>query len=175
MTPYIPVEVHRCFWGTYCFHIQGQEVGQSNNKEKTSRKQCKPRVENFQTSPGLVLAFKMEIRYSETPVNFYLSIHRHPCENHVAESFLRSRQLLVYSRISQYFMEPEGSLQCSQEIATGPYPQINPVYTTISLQSILILSTYLLLGPPSGLFQALQPEPCMHFSSSLHTQSISSS
>jgi hypothetical protein len=36
---------------------------------------------------------------------------------------LRSHQLLSYPMISQKFMEPEGSLLCSQEPATGPYPK----------------------------------------------------
>jgi hypothetical protein len=48
-------------------------------------------------------------------------------------------------------MEPEGSLPCSQEPSTGPYPapdQSNP----ISLRFILILSTHLRLGLSSGLF-----------------------
>jgi hypothetical protein len=40
---------------------------------------------------------------------------------HGAESFLRSRQLCSYSRTFQHFMEPEGSLPCSQEPSTGPY------------------------------------------------------
>jgi hypothetical protein len=38
---------------------------------------------------------------------------------------------------SQYFMEPEGSLPCSQEPSTGPYPepdQSNPYHPIISLQ-----------------------------------------
>jgi hypothetical protein len=39
-----------------------------------------------------------------------------------AEPFLRSRQLCSHSRISQQFMEPEGSSPCSQEPFTGPYP-----------------------------------------------------
>jgi hypothetical protein len=47
-------------------------------------------------------------------------------------------------------MEPVGSLPCSQEPSTGPYPrpdQSNP-YHPIHF----ILSTYLRLGLPSGLF-----------------------
>jgi hypothetical protein len=42
---------------------------------------------------------------------------------HGAESFLRSRQSLSYSRISQRFMETEGSLPCSQDRSTVPYPE----------------------------------------------------
>jgi hypothetical protein len=34
-------------------------------------------------------------------------------------------QSLSYSRISQHFMEPEGSLRCSQEPSTGPYPKLD--------------------------------------------------
>jgi hypothetical protein len=40
-----------------------------------------------------------------------------------AEHFLRSCQLCSHSRTSPHFMEPEGSLSCSQEPSTGPYPQ----------------------------------------------------
>jgi hypothetical protein len=51
-------------------------------------------------------------------------------------------------------MEPEGSLQCSQELSTGPYlSQINPIHTIPTyLRSILILSTHLCLDLHSGLF-----------------------
>jgi hypothetical protein len=40
---------------------------------------------------------------------------------HGTDPFLRSCQLCSYSRTSQHFMEPEGSLPPSQEPSTGPY------------------------------------------------------
>jgi hypothetical protein len=53
-------------------------------------------------------------------------------------------------------MEPDGSLPCSQKPSTGPYPepdQYNTYHHILSLlRSILILSTHLRLGLPSGLF-----------------------
>jgi hypothetical protein len=70
------------------------------------------------------------------------------------ESFLRSCQLCSHSGNSQQFKEPEGSSPCSQEPSTGPYPEpdrSSPSYP-ISLRSIIISSTHLRLGLPSGLF-----------------------
>jgi hypothetical protein len=73
-----------------------------------------------------------------------------------AESFLRSCQLCSYPSTFQHFMEPEGSLPCSQEPPKVPIlNQIDPVYTIplyICLRSILTLSTHQRLGLPSGLF-----------------------
>jgi hypothetical protein len=34
--------------------------------------------------------------------------------SHGAQAFLRSRHMLSYSRISQHFIEAEGSLPCSE-------------------------------------------------------------
>jgi hypothetical protein len=42
---------------------------------------------------------------------------------HGAEPFLGSFQLCSYSRTSQHFIEPGGSLPCSQEPSTGLYPE----------------------------------------------------
>jgi hypothetical protein len=78
-----------------------------------------------------------------------------------AEPFLRSHQLCSCSR-TQHFMEPEGSLLCSQEPSTGPYPKpyrfsLYVPSHPISLRSILILSTHLHLGLLSGLFPSVFP------------------
>jgi hypothetical protein len=48
-----------------------------------------------------------------------------------------SCKLCSLSRTSQHFMEPEGSLPCSQEPSTGPYPQpyqSNPHHAILSLK-----------------------------------------
>jgi hypothetical protein len=54
-------------------------------------------------------------------------------------------------------MEPGGSLTWSQEPSIGPYPKLyesSPYYPILFLRSILILSSHLCLGPPSGLFRS---------------------
>jgi hypothetical protein len=45
----------------------------------------------------------------------------HSSFTHGAEPFLRSHQLCSYSRTSQHFMEPKGSLPCSQEPCLHSY------------------------------------------------------
>jgi hypothetical protein len=61
-----------------------------------------------------------------------------------------------YSRTSQHFTEPQGLLPSSQEASTCSYPEpyhSSPLHPfLISLRAILILSTHLRLGLPSGLF-----------------------
>jgi hypothetical protein len=54
---------------------------------------------------------------------------------HGAEPFLRSRQLFSHSRTPQHFTQPEGSIPCSQEPSTDPYPephQSNPHHPILS-------------------------------------------
>jgi hypothetical protein len=75
-----------------------------------------------------------------------------PSRAMASQSYLRrSCQLCSYSR-THHFMEPGGSLPCSQE----PYPEperSSPYHLIPSLlRSILILSTHLRLGLPSRLF-----------------------
>jgi hypothetical protein len=59
-----------------------------------------------------------------------------PSLTHGAEPFLRSRHLCSYSETFQNFMDPEGSLPCSQEPYTAPYPELgqpNPYHPILSL------------------------------------------
>jgi hypothetical protein len=48
-------------------------------------------------------------------------------------------------------MEPRSSLPCSQEPSTGPYPGPDQYPNTVSPRPILILSSHLCLGLPSGI------------------------
>jgi hypothetical protein len=84
-----------------------------------------------------------------------------------AEPFLRSCQLCSLWRTPQHFMEPEGSIPCSQEPSTGPNPepyQCNPNHSIPSylLRTILMLCTHLLLGLPSGLFPSGFPTSVLY-------------
>jgi hypothetical protein len=84
-----------------------------------------------------------------------------------AEPFLKTRQFFRCSKTSQYFMELEGSLQCSQEPSKGPYAdedQSSPYHPILSLlRSILILSFRLRLVLPNGFFLvAFPPKPYMN-------------
>jgi hypothetical protein len=61
-------------------------------------------------------------------------------------------------------MEPEGSLPCSQEPSTGPYPEPDrsSPYHPISVRSIVILSTHLRLGLPIGIFPSGFPTTILY-------------
>jgi hypothetical protein len=76
-------------------------------------------------------------------IHMYLIYHS---LTHRAGPFLGSRQLCSYSRTSQHFMEPEGSLPCSQEPSSGPYPepdQSNPYHNILSLTYALVFPVVL--------------------------------
>jgi hypothetical protein len=50
--------------------------------------------------------------------------------------FYEANSLHSYSKMSQYIIEPEVLLPCSQEPATGPYPEpneSNPYYPVLFL------------------------------------------
>jgi hypothetical protein len=51
------------------------------------------------------------------------------------------------------FLEPDGSVSCSQEPATGPYPELNAFHTLAPrfLRSISMLSSHLHFCVPSSL------------------------
>jgi hypothetical protein len=71
--------------------------------------------------------------------------------------------------ISEHFMEPEGSLPCSQGPSTCPYSepdQFNPVHTIPSYPSKIHFNTapYLYLGLPSGLFPSSIPTNMLYAS-----------
>jgi hypothetical protein len=67
---------------------------------------------------------------------------------HGTGSFLRSRQFRSYSsRTSLHPMEPEGSLPCSQEPSTGPYPEPDRVSP---YQPILSNIHFNIIHPPTS-------------------------
>jgi hypothetical protein len=63
-------------------------------------------------------------------------------------------------------MEPEGSLPCSQEPSTGPYPWARSIQSIpphpVPLKFNLILSSHLHLGLPSGLFPSDFPTKILY-------------
>jgi hypothetical protein len=87
-------------------------------------------------------------------------------ELHGAEFFLRTQQSLRYLNISQHFLKPEGSLSCSQEPATGPYPGTyeSTPYHHILFPQDLFTSRF---SQWSISFWFSHREPCIYVSSPL--------
>jgi hypothetical protein len=141
---YLPEDFYREGGGSvFHFHRKiSPPSSVSKNKPRKGRKQ------------SLWLKMKMA-GCSETTVDFK-GTKRHYLLTYGAQSFFRSPQLCSHSRTSQHFMESEGSIPCSHEPSTGPYPEPykpcphNPILYLV--RSILILSTHLRLGLPSGIF-----------------------
>jgi hypothetical protein len=89
---------------------------------------------------------------------------------HGAETFLRS---CSYSRAFQHFMEPEGSLPCSQEPSTSAKSIQSILSHYISLRSILILFKHLRLGLPSGIYPSRFPTNILYALLFSHTRATS--
>jgi hypothetical protein len=91
-----------------------------------------------------------------------------------AEHFLSSRQLCSPPRTSQHFMEPEGSIPCSQEPFIGLYPepyQYNPLLPILPLYDpsqycpptyvlVFPLDSFILAFPPISYMRSSFPHSC---------------
>jgi hypothetical protein len=101
----------------------------------------------------LSLSIEQSVNHLSIYVSMYLCIYL-SIYLPGGESFLRISQLYIF-RLSQYFMEPEGSLTCSQEPSTDPNPKPHQSSSChpnpFSLTSVLISLFHLRLGLPSGL------------------------
>jgi hypothetical protein len=117
-------------------HGRGQRNGAQTSKYPPTRLYTV-------SQPGRPLQNNSLQAIQSASINSYGPTH----ELHGAESFLRSRQSLSHSSISQHFMEPDSPP------LVPILSQINPVRSTpSSSRSILILSSQLGLSLPGGLF-----------------------
>jgi hypothetical protein len=83
-----------------------------------------------------------------------------------AEHHSSGHKLCSHLRVSQHFMEPEGSLQHSQELSDCPNPESDQSSShqphSIYTRPILMLSTHLRLRIPSCLFPSGFPTNNIH-------------
>jgi hypothetical protein len=93
---------------------------------------------------------------------------------HGAEAFVRSCQWLSCRRIPRHFVDSKGSLPCTQEPSTGPYPEpdeASPYHSILCLiRSILILPpthltvcfvvSFLLISPSKSYMHFSSPHAC---------------
>jgi hypothetical protein len=94
---------------------------------------------------------------------------------------LRTQQSLIRSGIYQHFMQPEGSLSCSQEPDTDPYPEpdeSSPYHTILFLLTSFLIISYVCVFIMVSVLLDFPQKPCMHSAfllCLLHTVTISSS
>jgi hypothetical protein len=115
----IPLEA----WMPVCFYcvfvvscMQVAALHQADPPSEESYRLC-IRSRNWRSGQGPTKSCRAIDRIESLLTPEFLSL------THGAEAFLRSCQLCSYWRTSQQFMEPEGSLPCSQEPFTGPYSE----------------------------------------------------
>jgi hypothetical protein len=124
------------------FHAQGSSVSEARNRpDNTARRHiAQDRTTAIITIIIIAVVLRRNILFHghenngrSVEINYHLTTAK---KVYGAESSLRNRQSLSYSRFSQYFMEPEGSLPCSKESSTDLYPepdQSTPYHPSLSL------------------------------------------
>jgi hypothetical protein len=90
-----------------------------------------------------------------------------------------SRILLETAKAAQQFIIPEGSLLCSQQSTTSPYPEPHhPSSLSKSYPNITYLPIYIKAFLLASFLEVLLPKPCIHSTFApdmLHALPISSS
>jgi hypothetical protein len=87
---------------------------------------------------------------------------------HGTQPFVRSSRSLIYTRISQQFMELEDSLPYSQQPSIDSYPELEPVHTTASCCSKVhfkFILPYVLVFLVVSFRLAFPPKSYMHSTS----------
>jgi hypothetical protein len=119
-----------------------------------------------------------DINFSYSYVFYYLYFTETYILTYLLTELSPSRGAANCSATSQHFMEPQGSITCSQEFSTCPFPepyQSNPNHPILS--NIVILSVQLRPGLSSGLIPSGFPTSILYAflfpPFVLHTSSIS--